>query len=226
MKKTNLITYLIFALFCVSFLAFLVFNPSHAYFQLFMKDAAGINSTKVDLLFDKFDSNGTYGEFEVDLDTGTWGTPQNPYVINAPNHVSNLSVLQRSGYFAKKTHQCYFVVCTPTGYPVAIDCDGMEIVPVGSPTTPFTGIVKGAPIKIEEYTGTGTPYDGTEYTNVYKTPDDKDLATTQSAITNLIVAATDATSDIGLFGRLGYKGTVTQGTAATNTANATPDVLS
>ena len=204
MKKTNLITYLIFAFFCVSFLAFLVFNPSHAYFQLFMKDSSGVNSTKVDLLFDKFDSDGKYGEFDVTLDS-TWGTPQNPYVINAPNHVSNLSVLQRSGYFAKKDYQCYFVVCTPTGYPVAVDCDGMEIIPVGSQETPFTGVIKGAPLVIPEGTDV---YTGTEYTNVYKTPDNKDLTTTQSAITNLIVAATDATPDIGFFGRLGYNGTL------------------
>lgn len=64
MKKLKLTT-IIFAICCVSFLAFLAFNPSHAYFQIFT-DPVGINTAKVDLLFDKFTPNQ-----EVDGDNTT-----------------------------------------------------------------------------------------------------------------------------------------------------------
>ena len=203
--KSKYFTYILAAAFSIAFVAFFIFNPSHAFFQVH-KDFTGVNTAKVDLLFDKFDASGTYGEISVDLGA-TWGTPTNPYVIDDTNHISNLSVLQKSGYFNSKDHQCFFVVCTPTGYPVAIDCDGMEIAPIGSPARPFTGSIQGAPLAVSDYTGEGTPYTDTKFTNVY-TVGNNNFTVTQSTIANLVVAATDSTPDIGFFGRLSYTGEV------------------
>lgn len=221
MKKfiqSKYFTFVLAAFFSVAFIAFFVFNPSHAYFQVH-KDFTGVNTAKVDLLFDKFDINdetGTditkdYGDLKVDR-TAVWGTASNPYVIDAPNHISNLSVLQKSGYFNSKAHQCYFVVCTPSGYPVAIDCDELEIAPVGTPALPFTGNVQGAPIA-------GT-YTGTDYTNKYN-----GYSVSQSAIANLKIVASGATPDIGFFGTLGYVGKYNEGSAATeDTAAVAPSI--
>ena len=166
MKKINL-TAIVFAICCVSFLAFLAFNPSHAYFQSHAQ-ATGVNTAKVDLLFDKFnadeDGNYTIGSFSGNINTDAWGTIKNPYVMTGKNHVNNLFILQRSGYFATKTttvettdaegnvtkaevpRQSYFVVSTKDGYPIAIDCGEMTINPIGSATNPFTGNIQGAPL--------------------------------------------------------------------------------
>lgn len=194
-------TILIFAICCVSFLAFLAFNPSHAYFQNFTA-AEGVNTAKVDLLFDKFNS-------DVVLEDGTtvnlsadWGTIKNPYVMTGKNHVNNLFILQRSGYFANKKEadgttprQSYFVVSNKDGTTVVIDCGGMTINPIGSATNPFTGNIQGAPLG-------GTATYGS-YT------------VSQSTIANLNVVAVEATPDIGFFGTLGYTGKVTAGKDAT-----------
>ncbi|MBR0454426.1 MAG: hypothetical protein IIX25_02065, partial [Clostridia bacterium] len=153
--KSKYFTYILAAAFSIAFVAFFIFNPSHAYFQVH-KDFIGVNTAKVDLLFDKFDVNDQtavntkdYGDLTVDR-RADWGTVDNPYVIDDTNHISNLSVLQKSGYFNSKNHQCFFVVCTPDGYPVAIDCDGMEIAPIGSPSRPFTGNIQGAPKAVSD----------------------------------------------------------------------------
>ena len=192
MKKIKF-TAVLFAVCCVSFLAFLAFNPSHAYFQIFT-DPVGINTAKVDLLFDKFTEGVTNGDdFTVDL-TADWGTPTNPYVMTGKNHVNNLFILQKSGYFAQKVdsdgnpRQSYFRVANKDGTPLVIDCGGMNINPIGSHDNPFTGNIQGAPLG-------GTATYGS-YT------------VSQSTIANLNVIANEDTPDIGFFGRLGYNGTV------------------
>ena len=195
MKKIKLTT-IIFAICCVSFLAFLAFNPSHAYFQSHAQ-ATGVNTAKVDLLFDKFnadaDGNYTIGSFSGNINTDPWGTINNPYVMTGKNHVNNLFILQRSGYFANKKEadgttprQSYFVVSNKNGTPVVIDCNGMTINPIGSATNPFTGNIQGAPLA-------GTA----EYGN---------YTVSQSTIANLNVVAVENTPDIGFFGTLGYTG--------------------
>lgn len=215
MKKINL-TAIVFAICCVSFLAFLAFNPSHAYFQSHAQ-ATGVNTAKVDLLFDKFnadtDGNYTIGSFSGNINTDAWGTIKNPYVMTGKNHVNNLFILQRSGYFATKTttvettdaegnvtktevpRQSYFVVSTKDGYPIAIDCGGMTINPIGSATNPFTGNIQGAPLTGEATYTAGTGTSATPY------------KVTQSTIANLQVVAVENTPDIGFFGTLGFKGT-------------------
>lgn len=206
MKKIKLTT-IIFAICCVSFLAFLAFNPSHAYFQSHAQ-ATGVNTAKVDLLFDKFNANAdgsyTIGSFSGNINTDPWGTIKNPYVMTGKNHVNNLFILQRSGYFANKKEadgttprQSYFVVSNKNGTPVVIDCNGMTINPIGSATNPFTGNIQGAPLA-------GTAAYGS-YT------------VSQSTIANLNVVAVESTPDIGFFGTLGYTGKVTEGKDATAT---------
>ena len=54
--KSKYFTYILAATFSIAFVAFFIFNPSHAYFQVH-KDFIGVNTAKVDLLFDKFDVN-------------------------------------------------------------------------------------------------------------------------------------------------------------------------
>jgi hypothetical protein len=211
MKKLKLTT-IIFAICCVSFLALLAFNPSHAYFQIFT-DPVGINTAKVDLLFDKFTPNQevegdtttrgnyTYGSFSGNIYTDAWGTIKNPYVMTGKNHVNNLFILQKSGYFEKKVdennkpRQSYFVVSTKSGTPIVIDCGGMNINPIGTPAKPFTGNIQGAPLTGEATYTAGAGTSATPYT------------VTQSTIANLNVIASESTPDIGFFGTLGFKGT-------------------
>lgn len=192
-KKLSL-TFVLFVACCISFAAFLLISPSHAYFQGFTA-LDGVNSAKIDLLFDKFDANGTYGDYEITLNDDNWGTEENPYLLTKKNHVSNLFVLQRSGYFLRKTNsdgsarQSHFMVCDPAdGTPIVIDCEGMTINPIGSHDNPFTGCLQGAPVA-------GTAAYG-NYT------------VSQSAIANLEVLEVENTPDIGFFGRLGYNGTI------------------
>jgi hypothetical protein len=198
-KKLSL-TFVLFVACCISFAAFLLISPSHAYFQGFTA-LDGVNSAKIDLLFDKFDDNGTYGDYEITLKDDNWGTEENPYLLTKKNHVSNLFVLQRSGYFLRKTNsdgstrQSHFMVCDPaTGETLAINCDGMTINPIGSPTNPFTGCIQGAPVAGE----------------ATYTVNDKTYTVTQSTIANLkvVTTATDTVinPDVGFFGRLGYAG--------------------
>lgn len=210
MKKIKF-TAVLFAICCVSFLAFLAFNPSHAYFQIFT-DPVGINTAKVDLLFDKFTEGVTNGDdFTVNL-TADWGTPTNPYVMTGKNHVNNLFILQKSGYFAQKVdsdgnpRQSYFRVANKDGTPLVIDCGGMNINPIGSPDNPFTGNIQGAPkTEIPALPDGATEEQKAEYDAKYKY---KGNSVSVSAIANLNVIANEDTPDIGFFGRLGYNGTV------------------
>ena len=55
LKKLNL-TVVVFCVCCIAFVAFLAYNPSHAFFEVH-KDAIGVNTAKVDLLFDKYDES-------------------------------------------------------------------------------------------------------------------------------------------------------------------------
>lgn len=210
--KSKYFTYILAAAFSIAFVAFFIFNPSHAYFQVH-KDFIGVNTAKVDLLFDKFDVNDEasdepkkYGDLTVNP-KADWGTVDNPYVIDDTNHISNLSVLQKSGYFNSKNHQCFFVVCTPDGYPVAIDCDGMEIAPIGSPSRPFTGNIQGAPLAATDSSYPEGSKFTNEYTVKYSETEFKAFTVSQSAIADLKIVATEATPDIGFFGALGYVGT-------------------
>lgn len=223
MKKLKLTT-IIFAICCVSFLAFLAFNPSHAYFQIFT-DPVGINTAKVDLLFDKFTPNQevegdtttrgnyTYGSFSGNIYTDAWGTIKNPYVMTGKNHVNNLFILQKSGYFEKKVdgnnepRQSYFVVSNKDGTPIVIDCGGMNINPIGTPAKPFTGNIQGAPLTGDATYTAGAGTSATPYT------------VTQSTIANLNVIASENTPDIGFFGYLGFEGDLTI------TTTRTPDGL-
>lgn len=220
LKKLNL-TVVVFCVCCIAFVAFLAYNPSHAYFEVH-KDAIGVNTAKVDLLFDKYDESvftlennedslaeedRTYKGPELNQ-SAEWGTEANPYIIRKKNHINNLAMLQKAGYFADKSGQSYFVVCDLVGKPVAINCSEdseMEIAPIGTPDNPFTGNISGAYIS-------GTATYGS-------------YSVSQSTIANLTVNATESTPDIGFFGRLGYNGTITPGTPATETTNATPDTL-
>lgn len=192
LKKLNL-TVVVFCVCCVAFVAFLAYNPSHAYFQVH-KDAIGVNTAKVDLLFDKYaDSvftNTTTYTGPTLKQNAEWGTEANPYIIRKKNHINNLAMLHKAGYFKDKTGQSYFVVCNLDGTPVAINCSedaAMEIAPIGTPSNPFTGNINGAYVA-------GTAKYGS-------------YSVSQSTIANLTVNATENTPDIGFFGTLGFKGT-------------------
>lgn len=230
LKKLN-ITVVVFCVCCIAFVAFLAYNPSHAYFQVH-KDAYGINTTKVDLLFDKYSTTSEGDDESVfaiyareqaantpaedrvykgpALDqSATWGTEANPYIIRKKNHINNLAMLQKAGYFEQKEGQSFFVVCDLYGKPVAINCSEdseMEIAPIGTPNNPFTGNISGAYIAGEA-----------TYEN-YKV--------TQSTIANLKIVATSESPDVGFFGRLGYKGTrvetITQEDSGSKDENGDP----
>ena len=197
---------------------FQIISKSSAYF-LSVFDKSGVNSVMVELIFDRLDFtdpdiaalDDTYYD-EKDGVEIPWGSKSNPYVISQKYHVQNLSVLQNSGFFAERTEtdadgneipvQPYFLVCTPEGDPVAIDCDGMTIDPIGTKEQPFTGVIQGAPIAGEA-----------SY---------KSYGVSVSTIANLTVNAKTDNPDIGFFGHAGYYGnydpntaTLTGGYAAT-----------
>lgn len=200
LKKLNL-TVVVFCVCCIAFVAFLAYNPSHAYFQVH-KDAIGVNTAKVDLLFDKYDesvfTNTTTYTGPTLNQNAEWGTEANPYIIRKKNHINNLAMLQKAGYFAEKSGQSYFVVCDLVGKPVAINCSDdskMEIAPIGTPDNPFTGNINGAYIA-----GTAN------YTLKLDDTTSKTYTVSQSTIANLSVVATEETPDVGFFGRLGFVG--------------------
>lgn len=204
LKKLNL-TVVVFCVCCIAFVAFLAYNPSHAYFQVH-KDALGVNTTKVDLLFDKYASDidlTNYTGPALNLTGAEWGTEANPYIIRKKNHINNLAMLQKAGYFEQKEGQSFFVVCDLYGKPVAINCSEdseMEIAPIGTPDNPFTGNISGAYIS-------GTATYGS-------------YSVSQSTIANLTIIAGEETPDIGFFGTLGYVGTYNEGKDATEDAAA------
>lgn len=196
---------------------FQIISKSSAYF-LSVFDKSGVNSVMVELIFDRLDFTNTaitnlgYANVDGNGNEIPWGSKQNPYVISQKYHVQNLSVLQNSGFFAERTEtdadgneipvQSYFLVCTPEGDPVAIDCDGMTIDPIGTKEQPFTGVIQGAPI-----TGEAS----------YKS-----YGVSVSTIANLTVNAKTDNPDVGFFGHAGYYGnydpntaTLTDGYAAT-----------
>lgn len=228
MKKfiqSKYFTYALAVAFGVAFIAFFIYNPSHAYFQVH-KELTGVNTARVDLLFDKFTPNAeeggvkgdfVYGNFQGNIYNDEWGTAKNPYVMTGKNHVNNLAILQKSGYFKNKTttstiinengeeepvqvpRQSHFVVAKKDGTPTVINCEGMNINPIGTPLDPFTGIIQGAPMEgTAEYEIGGTKYE-----------------TTQSAIANLNIVANENTPDIGFFGKLGFVGDLTLTTTVT-----------
>lgn len=171
----------------------LLVSSSFAYFRAFV-DSGGVNSMMVELIFDRLDFTDSAIENDANYNPeATWGTEQNPYVISQKYHVQNLSVLQNSGFFVNRVDangepiQAHFLVCTPQGLPVAIDCGGMTLSPVGTHELPFTGVIKGA------------PYDGETTYSGY--------GTSTSTIANLTVQTSLSEPDIGFFGRLGYHGT-------------------
>lgn len=169
--------------------------------------------------------NGTATTVGAQLDAlgydedAVWGSENNPYVISQKYHVQNLSVLQNNGFFKERVKtdpetgepvlgddgkpipdQSFFLVCTPDGLPVAIDCDGMTIAPIGTHDRPFTGNIQGALFEGEaKYQSDKTTAAG--ITNGY--------GVSVSTIANLTVTANVAEPDIGFFGCIGYYGTVT-----------------
>lgn len=168
----------------VSFVA-----PSLAYFQTIFT-STGYNSAKVELIFDRLDFTKFTEQQLTDLglDSGAeWGTKANPYVISKKYHVQNLSVLQNNGFFDKAT-QAYFLVCDQAGKPVAIDCEGMKMAPIGTHANPFTGVIDGAVVAGE------TTYAG--------------YGTSVSTIANLTVSASVSEPDIGFFGYVSHYGDV------------------
>ena len=188
----------------VSFVA-----PSLAYFQTIFT-STGINSAKVELIFDRLDfehdnvknAKDEAGNARFSA-TAEWGSEKNPYVISAKHHVQNLSVLQNTGFFDKAT-QAYFLVCTPEGTPVAINCEGMTMAPVGTHANPFTGVIDGAfATSATEVTYTYTPRSSSD------TVAEKSYGVSVSTIGNLIVKASTSEPDIGFFGCVGYYGTST-----------------
>lgn len=188
----------------VSFVA-----PSLAYFQTIFT-STGINSAKVELIFDRlnFQSENVLNAKDEAGNarfsaTAEWGSEKNPYVISAKHHVQNLSVLQNTGFFDKAT-QAYFLVCTPEGTPVAINCEGMTMAPVGTHANPFTGVIDGAfATSAAEVTYTYTPRSSSD------TVAEKSYGVSVSTIGNLIVKASTSEPDIGFFGCVGYYGTPT-----------------
>ncbi len=178
----------------VSFVA-----PSLAYFQTIFT-STGYNSAKIELIFDTLDftdpdvTAAGYANEDAEGNAIPWGTEKNPYVISEKYHVQNLSVLQNNGFFEKET-QAFFLVCKPDGSPVAIDCEGMRMAPVGTHANPFTGVIKGAFVTGEtEYKSDKTPENG--------------YGVSTSTIANLTVSASADEPDIGFFGYVGYEGTL------------------
>lgn len=189
----------------VSFVA-----PSLAYFQTIFT-STGYNSAKVELIFDRLDftkfTAQQLTEFGLDEDA-EWGTKANPYVISEKYHVQNLSVLQNNGFFKERKDtsnnplQSFFRVCNTDGTPVAINCEGMTMAPVGTHANPFTGVIDGALIS-GEATYKYTPRSSSD------TVAEKSYGVSVSTIGNLIVKASTSEPDIGFFGCVGYHGTVT-----------------
>ncbi len=187
--------------------------PSSAYFTTLI-DKTGTNSVMVELIFDRLDfqdtqiTNAGYAQFDSQGREIPWGSKENPYVISQKYHIQNLSVLQNAGFFKDRIQtdesgnpildengnpipvQSYFLVCTPKGMPVVVDCEGMSIDPIGTSALPFTGFIDGAP-----FAGDGTA----KYKNTY--------GVSESTIANLKINAKEDTPDIGFFGSVGYYGT-------------------
>ena len=206
-KKKTRATVVVILLSLVAAIIFSLISVSLAYFRFFM-DKSGVNSVMVELIFDHLDFNtaqtkeklNAAGFFDVDENGNEirWGSKENPYVISQKYHVQNLAVLQNSGFFSKRVGKdadgkevpeaSYFLVCTPQGTAVTVDCQGMTIAPIGTTEYPFTGTIQGAPLS----GGETTKY--------------KDNETTLSTIANLRVEAKLDTPDIGFFGTLGYCG--------------------
>ena len=189
--------------------------PSLGFFQAWFR-ATGFNSAKVELIFDRLDFTSTNvqnyrdpndANFRFDS-TAEWGTKANPYVISQKYHVQNLSVLQNNGFFKEKKDandqplQSYFRVCNKNGTPVAINCEGMTLAPVGTHENPFTGVVEGALVD-GEATYTYTPRSSSD------TVAQQSYGVSVSTIGNLIVEASVSEPDIGFFGCISYHGTCT-----------------
>lgn len=196
-------------LFLVTVIVAVMIIPSLSFFEVVF-DRLGINSAKVELIFDRLNFDNTAITSLVDengealfVESDEWGTERNPYVISEKYHVQNLSVLQNNGFFKEtRTAQSFFLVCTSDGLPVAIDCEGMTLAPVGTHSNPFTGVIKGAPLAGEA-----------EYIYVPRSSNDgtkeESYGVSTSTIGNLIVEANLSEPDIGFFGCIGYYGTAT-----------------
>lgn len=176
---------------------------SLAYFSAFL-DKVGVNSVMIELIFDRLDFKNQavidagYADHDENGNEIPWGSSKNPYVISQKYHVQNLSVLQNLGFFAEKKDengkpvQPHFLVCTPEGKPVVVDCEGMSIAPIGTHEYPFVGEISGAPFATDES-------DDIKY---------GEYGVSVSTIANLKVTANEKDSpDIGFFGFAGYYGT-------------------
>ncbi len=195
-KKTkNLFTVIILLILTAATLV----TSSLAYFKAVL-DKSGNHSVMVELIFDSLNMENSniaaagYAKIDSDGNEIPWGSERNPYVISQKFHVQNLSVLQNAGFFDQRKDadgnilQSHFLVCDPSdGTPVAIDCGGMVINPVGTEAKPFTGKIDGA------------IFDGEDSY--------KNLGVSVSTIANLTVNAAADTPDIGFFGHVSYYGT-------------------
>ena len=215
-KSTGISLFAVALLLVAATLLLFLWPPSLAYFQaIFDKD--GINTVMVELIFDQldFESENIDSDLYYEEKDGVeepWGSEHNPYVISQKHHVQNLAVLQNTGFFSGRVQRdengepildgegnpipepSYFLVCTREGTPVAIDCEGMTIAPVGTHENPFTGVIGGAPVAGEAtYAGYGVSV---------------------STIANLRVEAALDEPDIGFFGTLGYCGSYDEATTS------------
>ena len=135
-----------------------------------------------------------------------WGSEYNPYVISDVRHLQNLSTLTNSGYFKRffnseedTTNVPHFLISTPQGKSVVIDATGITLTPIGSDLYPFLGSVRGGVLDGEDGAAIEIDAEGQSFTA--KT----------STVYNLTVSASSGYHDIGMFGYIGYTGTVVEG---------------
>ena len=170
---------------------------------------------RINLLFNRLNpsefSNGSTIEYPDGTtatfdNSASWGSKENPYIINESRHVVNLYALQSSGYFneryieknysngeyiANSDIKPYFLVCDTDAKPISVNGQikgkNIEIEPIGNDEYPFIGCIGGAQVE-----GTATAPNG-------KTAKDSILA-------NFTVNPKKDTPDVGLFGKIGYLG--------------------
>lgn len=172
----------------------------------------GYLSGQVELLFDRLNDKGVaaydpvlkaeFGDTVAANKNADWGSKEYPFVISNVRHLYNLSELQRLGYFDKKfisqnaageySKIPYFLVCTPDYTPALIDGTNFRgITAIGTDKYPFIGSVKGV-----------------QNTDTTVSIDVNGKKCDTSSITNVKVTGNPQNADVGLFGVIGFLGTV------------------